>query len=195
MEVLTEWGINFYKFKIDENEKILDEIIKHIGDIDLNANPEWNAKVSHILYDSHIDKESNTFKIITNKINNCISHIPKCKGLTLFNDLYFKPDLWVNIYNKENYQGAHRHTYPGNIKYALVYFAKYNPDTDSKLVFGNPDTTELFLMSGKMKIIDEKFIPMNEGEVIIFPSYLPHYVEKHESDTQRITVSGNLYSF
>jgi len=50
-------------------------------------------------------------------------------------------------------------------------------------------------MSGDLKIIEKKIIPVNEGEVVIFPSYLPHYVEKHESDTQRITVSGNLYSF
>ena len=195
MEVLTEWGINFYKFKIDENEKILDEIIKHMGDINFNTNPDWNAKLSHILCDSHIDKELNILKLITKKIENSISHIPKCKGLSLCSSIDSKSDLWVNIYNKGDYQGTHRHTHPPNIKYALVYFAKYNTDTDAKLVFGNPDTTELFLMSGEMKITDEKFIPMNEGEVIIFPSYLPHYVEKHESDTQRITVSGNLFSF
>lgn len=195
MEVLTEWGVNFYKFKIDENEKIIDEIMKHMGDIDFNISPKWNCKMSHILSDQHIDKELNIFKIITNKVKKYISYIPDRKGLTLRRTPNSKSELWVNIYNKGDYQDAHDHTDPNNIKYGLVYFVKYNPDTDAKLVFGNPDTAELTLIPPTLKIIDEKFIPMNEGEVIIFPSYLPHYVEKHESDTQRITVSGNLYSF
>jgi hypothetical protein len=194
MEVLSEWGINIYKFKIDENEKILDEITKDRRDIDFNLNPEWNAKVSQILSDSHIDKELNILKFITNKIENYISRIPNCKGLTLCIPPHNKPDLWINMYKKGDYQGAHRHMCP-NIKYSLVYFAKYNPDTDAKLMFGNPNTTELILMSDEIKITEKKFIPVNEGEVILFPSYLPHCVEKHESDTERITVSGNLYSF
>ena len=195
MEVLTEWGVNIYKFKIDENEKIIDEIMKHGRNTDCNTNPEWNAKVSQILSDSHIIKEIKFLSFFKNKIENYISRIPNCKGLTLCIPPYFKPDLWINIYKKGDYQGAHRHIYPNYIKYSLVYFAKYNPDTDAKLMFGNPNTTELILMSDELKIIEKKFIPVNEGEVILFPSYLPHCVEKHESDTERITISGNLYSF
>jgi hypothetical protein len=195
MEVLTEWGVNIYKFKIDENEKILDEIMKHRRDIDFNVNREWNAKVSQILSNTKTNKEFNILVFLKNKIENYISRIPNCKGLTLCTPPHIKPDLWINMYKKGDYQGAHRHMYPNNIKYSLVYFAKYNPDTDAKLMFGNPNTTELILMSGEIKIIEKKFIPVNEGEVILFPSYLPHCVEKHESDTERITVSGNLYSF
>lgn len=192
MEVLTEWGVNLYKFKIDENEKILEWIFDSmkLDDNKVEQSDKWNAKISRVIGGEFPSPQPPILKFLIDKIENCISHIPKCKGLTL--RVRQCIDLWVNIYNKGDYQGAHRHVNLDNIKYTFVYFAKYNPDTDAKLVFGNPDTTKLILISGEVKIIDEKFIPMNEGEVIIFPSYLPHYVEKHESDTQRITVSGNL---
>ena len=40
---------------------------------------------------------------------------------------------------------------------------------------------------------DYHYIPeMDEGTLIIFPSYMEHGVSVHKSDLPRITISGNL---
>ena len=199
MEVLTEWGVNIYKFKLDENDKILDNIMKHMRNGDFNSIHEWNAKVSYVLSESHTDnKNFEILKFITNKIKNCISHIPNFKGLTFGKPPPFKEDLWINFYKKGDYQDVHHHTEP-NIKYSYVYFAKYNHDKDAKLIIGNNKTARgrSCLNTGEIlfQLTEEKVIHVQQGDLIIFPSYLLHYVEKQESVGPRITVVGNLFSF
>jgi hypothetical protein len=34
---------------------------------------------------------------------------------------------------------------------------------------------------------------IKEGDLVIFPSYLDHFVEEHKHDGPRITIAGNLY--
>lgn len=198
MEVLNEWGVNIYKFKINEKEEILEGIFDSmkLDNNNHNQSDQWNAKISRVI-GVLPSPQPPILKFLRDKIEKHIRPISDFTSVSFISPLKENvlncADLWINVYEKGDFQGIHRHIENGDAKFSFVYFAKYNPDTDAKLIIGNPKTTELMLMSGDLKIIEKKIVPVNEGEVVIFPSYLPHYVEKHESDTQRITVAGNLF--
>ena len=51
MEVLNEWGVNIYKFKINEKEEILEGIFDSIklDDNNHNKSDQWNAKISRVI--------------------------------------------------------------------------------------------------------------------------------------------------
>ena len=48
-------------------------------------------------------------------------------------------------------------------------------------------------MGPSLQITEEKCILVEQGDLIIFPSYLPHYVEKQKNVGPRITISGNIF--
>ena len=114
-------------------------------------------------------------------------------------------DYWFNEYNKGDRTLDHWHLsdhdderfcQPTEVMFAFNYFAKYDKDTHAGLYFVNPspihavyemidDVVPAFKRSIKLEI--------NEGQIVIFPSSLVHYVERHQVDDTRITLSGNLY--
>ena len=105
-------------------------------------------------------------------------------------------DLWINIYGKGMEQGEHWHIQGTETDpfFSFVYFVRYNPKTDAKLVFLNPAPETpckklLDLNSYKRNTT----VDVNEGDVIIFPSFMVHYVEEQKTDGPRITIAGNLY--
>ena len=82
-------------------------------------------------------------------------------------------NFWANVYEKGDYAQSHDHK-PNDFSFAYFIKAKWY---DSPLVFTD---------SGKR-------IRPKEGEYVIFPAYLKHYVPKHRYKDTRITLSGNLY--
>ena len=45
---------------------------------------------------------------------------------------------------------------------------------------------------GGVKALDNVSLEINEGDLLIFPGYLPHKVAKNESDEDRIVISFNV---
>jgi len=205
MEILNEWGIvDIYKFKLDEHEYIYNEAMKHEIESEFTVYPNWNAKVSHIVKDEMVGKSCHLFQFLINKIKNHIMHIPAFKGLSFgLPPPYEKCDIWMCICKKGDFQHAHNHRnyfqsdYRGSCKYNYVYFVKYNPDKDAKLVVGNPETTRAIInpLRGEynFRLGDEKIIDAQEGDLIIFPAGLSHYVQEQLCEGPRITIVGNLF--
>ena len=204
MEILNEWGIvDIYKFKLDEHEYIYNEAMKHEIESEFTVYPNWNAKVSHIVKDEMVGKSCHLFQFLINKIKNHIMHIPAFKGLLFGLPPPKRDDIWMCVCKKGDFQHIHDHRnyfqadYPGSCKYNFVYFVKYNPDKDAKLVVGNPKTTQAILKPRAgaygYKIVEEKIINAQEGDLIIFPAGLAHYVQEQLCEGPRITIIGNLF--
>jgi hypothetical protein len=204
MEILNEWGIvDIYKFKLDEHEYIYNEAMKHEIESEFTDYPHWNAKISHIIHNGVSDKECHLFQFLVNKIKNHIMHIPAFKGLSFCLPPTNLDDIWMCICKKGDCQHIHDHRnyfqrdYPGSCKYNFVYFVKYNPDKDAKLVVGNPKTTRAIIRPNAgaygYKIVEEKIIDAQEGDLIIFPAGLSHYVQEQLCEGPRITIVGNLF--
>jgi mannose-6-phosphate isomerase-like protein (cupin superfamily) len=106
-------------------------------------------------------------------------------------------DVWFNEYVYDDYQDVHTHDDENaNILFSFIYFSKYNKDTDAALVFEN--RAPRHAVCEEMENVYPFFVgiepDVNQGDIIIFPSWLEHSVDRHmnKKDT-RITIAGNLY--
>lgn len=111
-------------------------------------------------------------------------------------------DYWFNEYSKGDHTSSHWHLsdpddetfcQPADAMFSFNYFAKYDPNTHAGLCFENPSPMHvLYEMIPELKRSVK--LEIKEGQIVIFPSCLSHYVERHEVDDKRITLSGNLYA-
>lgn len=111
---------------------------------------------------------------------------------------FYIGDFWYNVYSKDFFQESHTHLPAITAKmpyWCGVYFYKKNTsiifedDNDLKKfqVWDKQQDSELFhFFENSHKLYVE------EGDIILFPSYLKHKVEKNNNDL-RVTFSFNLY--
>lgn len=109
-------------------------------------------------------------------------------------------NLWFNHYTNGEWQEIHSHCgncvfqYPAT--FSCIHFLKFDPDVHSPVIFVDPyepiRNTSLEL---KSNLYSSRYIPkIQEGDLIMFPSYLQHYVPKGPptEDNPRITIAFNL---
>mgnify|MGYP000058851041 CR=1 FL=1 len=102
-------------------------------------------------------------------------------------------EMWAIINKRGNFNTEHIHP---NSNLSAAYYVKA-PDNCGEFKVSNPhaisrdkfpereNPTELNRLIAKHKI--------EEGDLLIFPSYLPHSVLPNESDEDRMVVSFNLW--
>jgi hypothetical protein len=196
MTVIYLWVINIYKFKINNFDEINNELIKTLQMDHLYVKTDWNAKLSNVIMGR--GKHVKLFKMLQREMIKVISVVPELVNLNPFRCGNFKcendcSDMWLNTYNYGDFQGVHTHLDSSPLpRYSFTYFAKYDENKDSNFVVGNPTTTNQ-MYDGCLEITEKKYLDVHQGEVIFFPSYLPHYVEKQENHSERITISGNFF--
>ena len=85
---------------------------------------------------------------------------------------------WVQVYGKDAIHGKHTHFIVGNnVIISWVHFLK----VPEKPCFRFTNGTDWF------------YPYQNEGDFLVFPSYVQHEVESHQEDGNRIVVAGNIY--
>jgi uncharacterized protein (TIGR02466 family) len=107
---------------------------------------------------------------------------------------FYLNNLWININQKSSFNRPHIHP---DCLLAGVYYIDCN-ETQGKIVFRNPSMVQ-------QCIIDEdsisKFTEFNSsswsatpetGKLMIFPSWLEHYVEPNITDQERISIAFNI---
>ena len=110
---------------------------------------------------------------------------------------YIIENVWYNVYKKNDFQEPHHHigTYDNTPTMSCIYCLK---QSDAKLYFINPcyiqqKLTGIHNVFDKSDNYKEMYYPeIEEGTVIIFPSYLYHGVSPQKSDDQRITIVCNI---
>ena len=121
------------------------------------------------------DKDSMNYLNIT--LTEMLSYLlkPYCKNFV------FKVEgPWINKYEKNNFQGNHVH--PSDFSFIIYY--KGNSNT----VFNSPvkSLLEIYGSDIFIRLFESKFM---EGDIVLFPSYLEHWV-KPNSNAE--TVAGNV---
>lgn len=111
-------------------------------------------------------------------------------------------EAWFNAYKQNQYQEIHEHL-PG--QFSAVHYISYDPNEHLPTIFINPNRQ--VAISNSPKFINDNpddvpntwaaqsFIKVDEGDLIIFPSYLEHKVPRQKSTKLRITLSFNLNYF
>jgi uncharacterized protein (TIGR02466 family) len=102
-------------------------------------------------------------------------------------------DAWINISKKGNFNYAHNH--PGMF-FSCVYYVK-GGQNKGNIEFTTPIEGHAYTIQNNMVAAHNSFtghalsIPPITGELLIFPSWLNHFVRQNETDEDRISIAIN----
>ncbi len=97
--------------------------------------------------------------------------------------------LWGNINPKGGFNFTHVH--PSGWLSGVYYIQL--PEENSEIVFEDPRPARMMDFQRTCLITDEYFTYHPKvGELILFPSWLPHFVPPNTSDENRISMSFNI---
>jgi hypothetical protein len=115
-----------------------------------------------------------------------------------------KINFWYNLSLQGSYQEVHDHLGgPVPISYAAIHSVIFDKNEHVSTVFYNPlqsvlkslqPTTRDQFRPADFKEF-QKILNVEEGDIIIFPSYVPHSVMTQVSEKLRITVAFNISIF
>jgi len=182
----------FYKENLNIDIKFLETYLKEVMDVD-----EGRTVSNYGGYQSNnLDNNEYTFPLLEKvseniqKVSNIIGI--KKQGLKLHN-------FWLNINSKKDFNLPHVH--PQSI-ISGVFYIKSPPNCGNLMLKNrNADLVKSYFDYWHLK--EETDYAMNEitsqswrivpeeNHLIIFPSWVEHYVEPNESDQERISISFN----
>ena len=113
-------------------------------------------------------------------ISSILSNFKEYKNFHIFN-------WWLNINEKGDRNDKHIHS---GVDLSAVWYITDNEGLlifEDPLVFSREAITRLIFGSSTLQQIKA-----HAGDLVIFPSDLPHQVEEHKLDTPRISVSFNI---
>ena len=200
------YGLPLYKGKISNTEKFF----RYIENCKTGKSDVWNAECMTSSNDGSTKIKSEDTTTMDRDVFDeiCLHGETMMKEIGL--DISISPcmcknveckdciDVWVNKYTKGHSQGVHWHVnQKTNALFSFVYFAKYDSERDAKLTFVNfmPEYIECEEMREHLTF-SRGFRPdVEEGDILIFPSWLLHFVDEQKHDETRITVAGNFYQY
>lgn len=150
----------------------------------------WNCNVSTTMYnDANLDAPWSEFlNCIKSVINDFLEETQPMKDIEVV-----PQEAWANRYKKGQFQEYHEHAAP-NCNVSMVYFYE-EPDETLFRFYDNDDSK--YKSSGLKDVLSipsgTSIIPkVKQGDVMLFPSFYPHYVCPNNSDSERITFSANF---
>jgi uncharacterized protein (TIGR02466 family) len=176
----------------NNHDTIEEELINHCLEISSKSDSGGSGWVSNKTYNTSDGKheifKDLKFSSLNNWVENCINEY--CTQTKIDSSILSRNGSWFNIYRRSDYQEHHVH--PTSV-ISAIYTLKC-PEDGARIFFKSPindmyyvkHTTET---QQTVRQITCKSIP---GTLIIFPSFLTHAVERHDSDEIRISLSYNF---
>lgn len=182
----TIFPTSFYTaniFNEDQNEKyknfLLDLSKRTSGRIRSNCNG-WQSDDflwKEQIFKPLLDETLNAAQIIANNLSS--KEIPQMVIRT----------MWGNINPKGGFNFAHVH--PSGWMSGIYYIQL--PPKNNELIFQDPRSARMMDFQRSSLINDEYFSYYPKaGELLLFPSWLPHFVRPNTSDENRISISFNV---
>lgn len=109
--------------------------------------------------------------------------------------------FWYNITEQGGWQEQHDHiSSPFPIQFSGIHFLKFNKEHHEATLFRNPQTDIIRAMmpTGDWSTLPPYFTgltgqpPVEQGEILFFPSYLKHGFPVQKSSERRITIAFNI---
>ena len=120
------------------------------------------------------------------------------------NEWTVKPYFWYNFTGKGGYQEQHCHiTSPLPVVFSAIHYIKFDPTQHRSASFLHPNEQIIRATypSERMDLVPDYFKHLSrnpnveEGDIIFFPSWLKHVVEKQQSEELRISMAINIGIF
>ena len=124
----------------------------------------------------------------------CVDHAAKSilRFLRIGYDAWEMTGCWANVLAKGAAHKAHSH--PNNFL-SGVYYVRTHPGTDT-LNFHDPRNQAGVIRPPVVELTaentDQVVVRVNNGTLLVFPSYLQHSVDANASDEERISISFNI---
>lgn len=192
-----------YWRQVVDHKKLKEELYPKIMESEDSLYRPWdscNAK-------SSMSKKDLNEKVFTREVLKKILWEPFDEFMSEFSSSYKLPlgvpsnskvDSWYNLYYDNDYQESHNHVQPsytyGANEYHTLYAAIYilHQTGPSKTVFRKTSNTPGTWTGDTVSYDTSKIENIKEGSIIIFPTYLDHYVLPATGN--RITLSFNISS-
>ena len=183
-----------FKYKVENHEKINNELLDYIYQIYEKDNigvkksniNGWHSKSFDLTVKNNVPNR------FLNHINDHIKDVFRNYGWVFDTSKVKCTSIWAIINKKGNFNIEHTHS--NNYLSAAYYvkapqncgnFKASNPNIISRNIYPKSiQSTELNSNTASIEIKD--------GDLIVFPAYLPHSVEENKSDEDRVIVSFNL---
>jgi len=124
------------------------------------------------------------FKPLVKEITEFCRHLPlNIKQISI-------PQLWVNVNKRGDWNIIHQH---GAYHLSGTYYVKV-PKDSGRIVFRDPRPAAISNVFINTKFDKGEFKNVNimEGLLMIWPSYLDHFVEPSQTDEERISISFDI---
>lgn len=181
----------FHKFVEDIDLKELSSIVLKYKEENKNCSRSGRSSFQTDYFFNSYDNDI-VKKLFETHILPMSDHI--IKFIWNYNRTYSKTEYWYNVNSKHSYNMQHNHI--GSILSGVFYIKVPEQSGNITFVRSESEVNEL------ARLID----PNNtnyythsrywsnpiEGKLVVFPSYLPHYVDENLSDETRISLSFNL---
>ena len=183
-----------FKYQIDNYQKINEGLVKYV--YELNKKDNVGVKKSNIngWHSKPFDfkeKENIPNKFYAH-INNYIKDVFSKFGWEYNETKVICTSMWAIINKKGNFNIEHTH--PNNYLSAAYYVKA--PDNCGNFKATNPNILNRHVRAKAEKANElnsnSVSIKINEGDLLIFPAYLPHSVEENKSNEDRVIVSFNI---
>ena len=187
-QICTLFPQFYYHGEVENHQELKDKLLSELTDDKLSQPKEWNCSVQ-----SSFETDNNfSWDYFYECIKpNLIDMHQQLNGNPLHQ--FKMTEAWLNKYERGDSQEVHTHIGADNCTFSCSYFAQYALN-DARFLFYDPDQTKHLGEFTKhySGVVNTWFPDVQEGDIIIFPSWLHHQVEPHRSDTTRITVSANF---
>ena len=184
-----------FQYKLENFEALNEELLKHIYQLkkdDAKGQRASNINGWHSPFFSLKKKNDQGYKFLF-QIRPYIFDVFKTYGWVYNPNKIKCSGMWAIINKKGNFNTEHIHP---NSNLSAAYYVKapencgdfkvFTPHSISRDKYPKRENpTELNRIVAHQKV--------EEGDLLIFPSYLPHAVLPNESEEDRIVISFNLY--
>tara|TARA_B100002019_G_C21092889_1_gene509534 strand:- start:184 stop:795 length:612 start_codon:yes stop_codon:yes gene_type:complete len=191
----TIFPVSYYQGQVENNERLKKDLLPFINRTKKNLTPPEGWLTTNITT-SHDRDDINRLFLFQGEMRRQYHDVLK----TFFDNKFdIKVDeCWYNCYENEEYQESHNHV--GDpldpTHFACVHFLCYDKQVHSPLSFLDPlEIIRSHSLEFDSHNYDFHHIPdINEGDLIMFPSYLMHEVKatKPTPGNPRITISFNF---
>ncbi len=183
-----------FKYQIDNFKKINEELTKYIYELNKKDNIGVNKSNINGWHSRAFDfnEKENVPNKFYSHINSYIEDVFSKLGWEYDKTKVKCTSMWAIINKKGNFNIEHTH--PNNYLSAAYYVKA--PDNCGNFKATNPNILSRHIRA-KTKQANElnsnsASIKINEGDLLIFPAYLPHSVEENKSNKDRVIVSFNI---
>jgi uncharacterized protein (TIGR02466 family) len=193
-EILKLFPDPIIKYKLDDFKNLNKDLEKYIyklyeedkKGVERSNRGGWHSKNFDLLEQNSIQKK---FAI---KVQDYILNFFQHMGWKIKDKNIRIKEMWAIINKKENFNVIHTHP---NCYLSSAYYVKASKNCGG-FIAENPNIAKRYSypeIANKNELNNEAArLEVQEGELLLFPSYLPHKVGKNESGEDRIVISFNV---